>query len=98
MEHLRLPETISKVLVRPLPASVVSTELVGSTECPCETYSVSTSAQAQVLDMCRELLSAGCSPNQATEIYRAPALAVRVRSNGKAAKLAVEESEHGGPP
>ena len=41
--------------------------------------------------------SVGCSPNQEIKISRSRAFAVCIRSIGKAAKLAVEESEYGGP-
>ena len=40
--------------------------------------------------------SVGCSPNQEIKISRSRAFAVCIRSIGKAAKLAVEESEYGG--
>jgi hypothetical protein len=41
--------------------------------------------------------SAGSSPNQEIKIYRSRGFAVCIRSI-EAAKLAVEEIEHGGPP
>jgi hypothetical protein len=97
MDHLRLPEANSKVLLQSRPASVISAELIGSTECRCQTYGIRTSAYAPALAMCRELLSAGCSPDQAIEIYRAGVLVLRVRSIGAAADLVVEDSQHGRP-
>jgi hypothetical protein len=48
-----------------------------------------------VLSLCRELLHAGCNPGQAIEISRAGVLALCVPSIARAARLAIEDSEHG---
>ena len=44
---------------------------------------------APILALCRELLRAGLSPDQALEVFRGSALAVRVRSIGEGAALEV---------
>jgi hypothetical protein len=95
MDQLRLPAAKSKLLLQPRPASVISAELIGSTECRCETYSISTSAYAPALALCRALVHAGCNPDQALEVYRAGVLALRIRSIGEAADLVVEDSQNG---
>jgi hypothetical protein len=78
-------------------AVVISAELTGSNNCDCESYGISTTGHAPVLAMCRELLLAGCGPDQALEIYRAGALSLRIRSIGQAARLVVQNSENGRP-
>jgi hypothetical protein len=50
-----------------------------------------------VLALCRELVAAGFDPDQPLEIYRCATLALRVRSIGEAARLAVEDNKTGRP-
>jgi hypothetical protein len=71
------------------------TELVGSHHCIAN--GVTASATAPVLALCRKLLAAGLNPDQALEVYRGATLAIRVRSIGKGARLAVEDSKSGKP-
>jgi hypothetical protein len=97
MDHLRFPEENSKVLLRPRAAPVISAELIGSTECRCETYNISTSAYAPALAMCRALVHAGCNPDQVLEVHREGILALRIRSIGKVADLVVEDDKNGRP-
>jgi len=98
MKHLCFPDLNSNVFLERRPPAVVSAKRIGPNECRCEyAYSISTSSYAPVLTRCRELLRGGCGLNQAIEIYRADVLAVHVRSIGKTAKLAVEDSENGVP-
>jgi hypothetical protein len=97
MDRLHLPARNSKVLSQPGPASVISFELIGSTECRCEAYSISTFAHAPALALCRALIHASCNPDQALEIHRAGVFALRICSIGEAADLVVEDNQNGRP-
>jgi hypothetical protein len=50
-----------------------------------------------VLALCRILLAAGFNPYQPVEIYRGAILALRVRSIGDGARLAVADGKTGRP-
>jgi hypothetical protein len=70
-------------------------ELDGSTVCTA--VGITARGTAPVLALCRQLLAAGLAPDRAVEVFRGATLALRVRSIGAAAKLAVEECSDGRP-
>jgi hypothetical protein len=57
---------------------------------------------APILSLCREMIAAGMSPDNALEVFRGSVLAVRVRSIGEAAVLEINSKGTGfvrtGPP
>jgi hypothetical protein len=61
--------------------------LVGSDHCEAEGISVR--AAAPVLALCRKLVTAGHDPERPLHAYRGNALALRVRSIGEGAQLAI---------
>ena len=69
--------------------------ITDSDHCEAEGYSVR--GYAPVLDMCRELIEAGHNPSRALHAYRCHVLALKVRSIGEGAKLAVEDDATGKP-
>src|SRR5262245_50277091 len=73
----------------------VYAELTGDDTCTCSGLTVR--ANAPALAMCRQLLAAGLDPDTAMEVYRSGILALKVRSIGEAAKLAVRDDRHGTP-
>jgi len=50
-----------------------------------------------VLTLCRRALAAGFDPNQSMEVFRNGTLALRIRSIGEAAELAVKDDNRGTP-
>jgi hypothetical protein len=74
---------------------VIRGELTGSSTCSAAGL-IATSA-TPVLALCRELVSAGFNPDQPLDVYRGATLALRIRSIGEAAKLAVEDNKTGRP-
>jgi hypothetical protein len=86
----RKPELQRQSRSEPPPSLPLTAELDSSYQCNCEPY-----GHGPVLSLCRELLHAGCNPGQAIEISRAGVLALCVRSIARAARLAIEDSEHG---
>ena len=74
---------------------VISAQLTGSHR--CEALGIVAIGHAPVLTLCRELLAAGIDPNSALDVFRGGLLALRVRSVGRAARLAVEDNENGRP-
>jgi hypothetical protein len=51
--------------------------------------SITATAAASVLQLCRRLLAAGHDPSTPLDVYRGDVLALRVRSIGEAARLTV---------
>ena len=70
-------------------------ELTGSNRCTAA--GITATGPAPVLALCRALLDAGFDPDQSLEIYSGAMLALRVRSIGEAARLAVEDNKTGRP-
>lgn len=70
-------------------------ELVGSDRCAIEGFTAT--SQTPALALCRTLLAAGFDPATPFDCYRGTTLAIRVRSIGEAAKLAVEDNKTGRP-
>ena len=66
---------------------VTRAELVGSDTCTAAGLTVT--AYAPVLVLCRSLIAAGMSPDQAMECWRGSILALRIRSIGAAAGLEI---------
>ena len=62
-------------------------ELTGSDTCAAAGITVTAYAPALVL--CRSLIAAGMSPDQAMECWRGSTLALRIRSIGEAAGLEI---------
>jgi hypothetical protein len=83
------------MLYRPIPQQALRAELVGSNRCTAAGFTAS--GQAPVLALCRELIAAGLDPDQPLEIHLGATLALRVRSIGEAARLAVEDNKTGRP-
>jgi hypothetical protein len=79
----------------PPPCLVIFAQLTGSHR--CEALGIVVTGHAPVLTLCRELLAAGIDPNSALDVFRRGLLALRVRSVGGAARLAVEDNENGRP-
>jgi hypothetical protein len=75
--------------------SVISAQLTGSHR--CEALGIVVTGHAPVLTLCRELLAAGIDPDSPLDVFRCGLLALRVRSVGAAARLAVEDNENGRP-
>jgi hypothetical protein len=61
--------------------------LIGSAR--CEALGISVCDAAPVLGLCRELVAAGHDPQLPLHAYRGDVLALRVRSIGEAAQLAI---------
>jgi hypothetical protein len=74
-------------------AEPIRAELSGADT--CTVASITATAPVPALALCRELLAAGIDPDRALEVYRAGTLALRVRSIGAGAKLAVREDDKG---
>jgi hypothetical protein len=55
----------------------------------CEAEGISVSAAAPLLALCRKLVSAGYDPRRPLHAYRGNVLALRVRSIGEGAQLAI---------
>ena len=73
----------------------ISATLCGSNE--CEAANIVTTGHTPVLAMCRQLLQQGVDPDTALTVYRRGIVALRVRSIGRAARLAVEVDRYGRP-
>ena len=71
----------------------IRAELIGSDT--CNASGITTRSHAPVLALCRSLIAAGLSPDQALVVYRRGVVAFRVRSIGEGAKLTVREDRHG---
>jgi hypothetical protein len=70
-------------------------ELVGSAT--CHAAGLTARGAAPVLSLCRALIEAGHDPATPLEVWRGGLLALRVRSIGEGAQLAVEDDRHGRP-
>jgi hypothetical protein len=73
----------------------IRAEYLGATTCTAA--GITARASAPVLALCRELLAAGLDPDQAMEVFRGATLALRMRSIGEAAELAVKDDNRGTP-
>jgi hypothetical protein len=76
-------------------AQAVRADLTGSDT--CSAAGITVRAYAPVLALCRQLLAAGLNPDQAMEVFRASTLALRIRSIGEGAQLAVRDDNRGTP-
>jgi hypothetical protein len=74
---------------------IISAQLTGWHR--CEALGMVAIGHAPVLKLCRELLAAGIDPNSALDVFRRGLLALRVRSVGGGARLAVEDNQNGRP-
>ena len=75
--------------------AILRAEYLGATTCTAA--GITARASAPVLALCRELLAAGLDPDQAIEVFRGATLALRMRSIGEAAELAVKDDNRGTP-
>jgi len=70
-------------------------ELIGPDRCTA--LGITASGHAPVLALCRLLIVAGHPPATPLQVYRGETLALRVRSVGEGACLAIEDDRHGRP-
>jgi hypothetical protein len=84
------PPSLSKHNVR----RVIRAELSGL---DCSALGISARGHTPVLSLCRALVAAGYDKATPLEVWRGCMLALRVKSIGKGALLAVEDNRHGRP-
>ncbi len=72
-------------------------ELHGDNECRCEELGITVTANAPALALARELLRAGCDPDEALTIHRRGMVALTFRSLGEVARLVVKSAGNGAP-
>lgn len=82
------------MLYQPIPQRPLRADLIGSDTC---TAGITATGPTPVLALCRELIAIGLDLDQPIEIYRGAILALRVRSIGEVARLAVEDNKTGRP-
>jgi len=73
---------------------LIEAELAGNAECSAR--GLTARGPAPVLTLCRALIGAGFDPRRPLNVYRGRVLALKVRSIGEGARLAVADS-HGRP-
>jgi len=77
--HIPPPTTQTKTTLR--------AELVGTNRCYCPAAGLCVCAETPILEMCRQLVKAGYSPDLRLACYRGAARALTVRGIGEAATL-----------
>jgi hypothetical protein len=89
----RSTEILAETLTGKPPA--ISAKLTGANR--CEALGIIGVGYSPVLVLCRQMLAAGISPDEALDVYRAGMLALRIRAIGEAARLSVEDHKNGVP-
>ena len=85
--HIPRPTTQTKTILR--------AELVGTNRCYCPAAGLCVCAETPILEMCRQLVKAGYSPDLRLACYRGAAPALTVRGIGEAATLKINSKGTG---
>jgi len=86
--------SIAKPSSRPQQAALLRAELTGDTYTAA---GITACGHVPVLALCRELITAGFSPEAPLEAWRGSISCLRIRSIGQAAKLTVRSAGNGCP-
>ena len=86
--------SIGRPSSQPPQAALLRAELIGDT---CTAAEITGCGYVPVLALCRELITAGFSPEAPLEAWRGSISCLRIRSIGQAAKLTVRSAGNGCP-